>query len=62
MEEEGKIIDVRSKNVVITAKVIGDGKITIPKADREYLNIKIGDMIRVQILEVIKSDKKMKDD
>ncbi|ALM76488.1 hypothetical protein TBCH5v1_2599 [Thermococcus barophilus] len=53
---------MRSKNVVITAKVIGDGKITIPKADREYLNIKIGDMIRVQILEVIKSDKKMKDD
>ena len=36
-------------------KVIAGGRITIPKAVREHLGIAEGDLVKVQIVEVVKA-------
>lgn len=46
--------DLKDEDVIFVKKVVGDGKITIPKELRELYNIEIGDQVKVQILEVIK--------
>ena len=37
------------------SKVIAGGRITIPKAVRKFLNIAEDDLVKVQIVEVIKA-------
>jgi len=39
-------------------EVIAGGRITIPKAVREFLDIEEGDLVKVQIVEVIKAKKR----
>lgn len=46
--------DLRDEEVIFVRKVVGDGKITIPKELREVYDIEVGDQVKVQILEVIK--------
>lgn len=50
--------DLRKEEVIFVRKVVGDGKITIPKELREIYDIDIGDQVKVQILEVIKTKKR----
>jgi len=52
--------DLRKDEVIFVRKVVGDGKVTIPKELRELYDIDIGDQVKVQILEVIKIDEKKK--
>ena len=52
------VMDLKDKDVIFVRKVVGDGKITIPKNYREIYGIEIGDQVKVQILEVIKAPSK----
>ena len=52
--------DLRMEEVIFVRKVVGDGKITIPKELRELYDIEVGDQVKVQILEVIKAKKRQK--
>ena len=52
--------NLREEEVIFVRKVVGDGKITIPKELREVYGIEIGDQVKVQILEVIKTKKRAK--
>lgn len=50
--------DLRKEEVIFVRKVVGDGKITIPKELRELYDIEVGDQVKVQILEIIKAKKR----
>ena len=39
---------------VFVARVIADGKVTVPRRVRDILNLEDGDYVRVSITEVIK--------
>lgn len=43
---------------VFVAKVIADGKVTIPLRVRDLLGIRDGDYVRVSLVEVIKKTEK----
>jgi len=40
------------------ARVVADGRVTVPKHVRDFLGIEIGDYVRVTVTEVIKMRKK----
>jgi bifunctional DNA-binding transcriptional regulator/antitoxin component of YhaV-PrlF toxin-antitoxin module len=42
-------------NEVFVARVIADGKVTVPRRVRDVLQLEIGDYVRVTITEVIKT-------
>ena len=45
---------VSGVNEVFVARVISDGKVTVPRRVRDVLRIEKGDYVRVTITEVIK--------
>jgi len=45
---------VSGVNEVFVARVIADGKVTVPRRVRELLRIEKGDYVRVTITEVIR--------
>lgn len=47
-------LGVKGVGEVFVARVIADGKVTVPRGVREVLHIEIGDYVRVTITEVIK--------
>jgi len=42
------------------ARVVADGRVTVPKHIRDFLGIEVGDYVRVAVTEVIKTKKKKK--
>jgi len=44
----------REARCVFPAKVLADGRITIPVEWRELLNIKEGDIVKLEILDIVK--------
>ncbi len=40
------------------ARVVADGRVTIPKHIRDFLGIEFGDYVRVTVTQVIKTKKK----
>jgi len=51
-------VDKYSINKEILAKLVGDGKITIPKELRDAYNIQRGDILVIEVKEVIKVKKR----
>jgi bifunctional DNA-binding transcriptional regulator/antitoxin component of YhaV-PrlF toxin-antitoxin module len=45
---------------VFVARVIADGKVTVPHRVRDVLGIEIGDYVRVTVTEVIKRQEQRK--
>jgi len=45
---------------VFMARVVADGRVTVPKHIREFLGIEVGDYVRVAVTQVIKTKKKKK--
>jgi len=48
------VLAVNSVDEVFVARVIADGKVTVPRRVRDVLGIEIGDYVRVAVTEVIK--------
>ena len=48
------VCEVSGVNEVFVARVIADGKVTVPRRVRDVLQIEKGDYVRVTITEVIK--------
>jgi len=42
---------------VFMARVVADGRVTVPKHVRDFLHIEVGDYVRVTVTEVIKKKK-----
>jgi len=43
---------------IFAARVLRDGKVTIPKRLRELLDVEDGDYVRLSVVEVIKREEK----
>jgi AbrB family looped-hinge helix DNA binding protein len=43
---------------VFVTRLVADGRVTIPKRVRDFLNIEVGDYVRVSVTEVIKKTKR----
>ncbi len=54
-------VDEAGVSEVFVARVISDGKVTVPQRVREVLRIERGDYVRVTITEVIRKKQQRKE-